>query len=268
VNGAQLTSDRFGVEDSAYLFDGDNDYILVEDDTALRLYDTDFTFCAWVYETARNTGFQDAIMVKRGPAVADGWFFSLTGLQSGSGAAIPGRVLYQVSGGIDPHILSGQVVSLDMWYHIVVSFDNSANIAKIYINGAPDTSLGGIPSPHPAFDSDLYIGKDSAGQGYFFHGKLDDLRIYDRVLSELEIMQLFDPDSALAGPENLTLAGAGNTVTLSWAAVPLALSYKVYSSPDPELPLPGWTLEAENVAGTQWTGPAEDRRFYYVTAVR
>lgn len=267
VNGAQLTTDRFGVEDGAYLFDGENDYIVVEDDNDLRLYNTDFTLCAWVYETARNTGYQDAIMAKRGTGQLDGWFFSLTGLQSGSGAAIPGRILYQVSGGYDPHILSDQVASLGMWYHIVVTYDNGADIAKIYINGAMDTSLGGMPSPGPACDSGLCIGKDSAGQGYFFHGKLDDLRIYNRILSDAEIAQLFDPGGALESPENLALAEAGGMITLSWDAVPNALSYNIYASPDPDLPPAGWTVVA-NVGGTQWTVPAQESKFYLVTAVR
>jgi len=47
VNGATLTADRFGKPNTAYLFDGINDYIRVNDDPSIRM-DSSFTIIAWV----------------------------------------------------------------------------------------------------------------------------------------------------------------------------------------------------------------------------
>jgi hypothetical protein len=46
VRGARLTTDRFGHQDSAYVFDGVDDYIALPD--SLDLIDTAFSISAWV----------------------------------------------------------------------------------------------------------------------------------------------------------------------------------------------------------------------------
>src|SRR5688572_22093955 len=50
VYGAALTTDRFGNPNSAYTFDGVNDYIKVSD--AIGLNNPNFTYSAWVYANA------------------------------------------------------------------------------------------------------------------------------------------------------------------------------------------------------------------------
>ena len=47
VYGANLTFDKSGEPNSAYLFDG-NDYINIQDDPAFTLGDNDFTLATWV----------------------------------------------------------------------------------------------------------------------------------------------------------------------------------------------------------------------------
>ncbi|KPA19280.1 hypothetical protein MHK_000504 [Candidatus Magnetomorum sp. HK-1] len=47
VNGATLTIDRYGNNDSAYLFDGDNDYINVKDSSSLDISST-ITISCWI----------------------------------------------------------------------------------------------------------------------------------------------------------------------------------------------------------------------------
>ena len=51
VNGAVLTEDRFGNPSSAYSFDGNDDYILVNDDDLLSFPNNEFTFSFWVNPT-------------------------------------------------------------------------------------------------------------------------------------------------------------------------------------------------------------------------
>ena len=48
-----------------------------------------------------------------------------------------------------------------------------------------------FPSPNPETTADLVIGHDSSGDPYWLHGAIDDIRIYDRALSDYEIAQLF-----------------------------------------------------------------------------
>ena len=63
----------------------------------------------------------------------------------------------------------------------------------MYINGQQVGTIGGDLSPGGQIynnDDPLTVGSNSANQ-FYFNGKLDDLRIYDRALSEIEVQKLF-----------------------------------------------------------------------------
>ncbi len=193
VSGATLTTDRFGHADSAYLFDGVNDCIEVPDSTTLRLSGTDFTVSTWVYETARNTSYSDAMIAKRGSG--NGWFSGIVG--SAAGSTLSGKLGYQVSGGVDRY--SSASIPLNAWTHTVMTYDLASQTMRFYINGILDSETTGIPSPNAATTANLVIGRDSASTSYAFHGALDDVRIYSRGLSELEIIDLYNEMDGDAG---------------------------------------------------------------------
>jgi hypothetical protein len=62
---------------------------------------------------------------------------------------------------------------------------------RIYVNGAKDAgpiSKNGIYSTGAL----LYMGKAISSAEYYLNGALDDLRIYDRTLSDAEVKALHD----------------------------------------------------------------------------
>lgn len=266
VFGAYLTTDRLGNPDAAYFFDGIDDYIRVEDSIPLRLANTDFSISAWAFETQRNVGFQDALLVKRGPLTEDGWFFSITGQQSASSQGV-GKLYYQVSGGDDPRVYSPGPIPLDTWTHLLVTYSNTDHIATLFVNGTQVTASS-IPSPNPNTGFDLCIGSDSQGNGYHFHGKIDDVRIYNRQLSHSEIQELAGILGDLMAPDALRVTRAEGLISLNWNPVPTATSYRVFSSTDPTLPYEDWTLAASGLQTTQWTTPESDKMFFFVRAYR
>jgi len=87
---------------------------------------------------------------------------------------------------------------LDEWIHIAAVYDNANNTKRIYVNGVEDivgnTNAGATLA---ATTHNTYIGArangDNTGREAFFGGMLDDIRIYDRVLSAGEIEFLADP---------------------------------------------------------------------------
>jgi len=198
VNDATLTSDRFGNADSAYLFDGSDDYIEVPDSTDLRLNDTSFSVSTWFYETARNSSYADGLLFKRGRGSNNGWYYSISGNSSVVGV---GKMTYQVSAGIDPLANSDAQVPLNSWIHSVMTYDQASKTVRIYINGILDSTHPNIPSPNALTTESLFIGLDSALATYAFHGKIDDVRIYNRALSAEEITELYyesDGDGLIA----------------------------------------------------------------------
>jgi hypothetical protein len=82
------------------------------------------------------------------------------------------------------------------WRHIVLTRDASTGLLQIYINGVLDTSgMGGIGTVGTAFSS---IGRieDTGGTPAYFSGSLDEVKIFDRVLSQDEIATIYSNESA------------------------------------------------------------------------
>jgi len=76
------------------------------------------------------------------------------------------------------------LIPVNKWTHIAATFNSSTNESKIYINGILDTSAvsGGIPTTNT--DS-LYVGFSGASTP--FNGQLDEVRLWNRDLSESEV---------------------------------------------------------------------------------
>ncbi len=193
VNGATLTQDRFGNADSAYLFDGVDDYIEVLDSTDLRLSGTDFSISAWFYETERNASALNTLLAKRNPhpAPRDGWFYGVTGRTFGGN--IPGKLRYFVSSGDDSYCTGINIVSLGDWHHAVMTYEVGEETIRFYVDGVLDSVHPNMPTPNPTTSMNLFIGRDSRGEYNIFHGAIDDISIYNRALSEEQIQELYDP---------------------------------------------------------------------------
>ena len=74
-----------------------------------------------------------------------------------------------------------------MWHHIAGTYDGETMI--IYLDGV---EVGNVLKTVPFTQSDeiLMIGRNYAADpsaGYMFHGIMDELRIYNRALSDIEI---------------------------------------------------------------------------------
>jgi hypothetical protein len=79
-------------------------------------------------------------------------------------------------------------VSPNVWYYITLS--NDGVTSKFYLNGAlvySENVTGSITTN----TSDLILGRCLTGSLYPLDGKLDDVRIYNRALSDGEVQALY-----------------------------------------------------------------------------
>jgi beta-galactosidase len=103
------------------------------------------------------------------------------------------------------------------WYHVAVSYDRNhlSTPPVFYINGKKMTTavLASPSGTPPPFTGTGYIGNRYDGaRGW--NGLIDDLRIYNRILSDSEIQTL-----AAAPPANLApVVDAGTNQTVIWPA--------------------------------------------------
>ena len=92
---------------------------------------------------------------------------------------------------------SSIVPPLNEWVHIACVYDNVNNTKRIYINGVEDTAVDTDPGTIGATTHNSYIGaRANAGntaQEARFTGMIDEVRIYNQVLTPGEVEFLSDP---------------------------------------------------------------------------
>ncbi len=158
-------------------FDGADDYIDIG--TSLSLI-TNFTISVWVKPTSVGINQQVISKGKNGPKTQ--WELKT--------ASNNGDVVFQRRDAGYVGVQSQQQLSAGTWVHLASSYDGSE--WRIYWNGVLDSTATG---PGPAeTTSRLFIGAldDKGNAKQFWHGLIDDVRIYDRVLTPAEIQVLYN----------------------------------------------------------------------------
>jgi hypothetical protein len=119
VNGATLTEDRFGNVNSAYSFDGVDDFIISSSD--LPFGNSNRTISVWINISDFVT---DAGIVGWGDF--NYYSYSAIGVSPQTGK------LFFWSYGND--LTSNIAVNLQQWNHVLVTYDSQSNLAEIFIN--------------------------------------------------------------------------------------------------------------------------------------
>jgi len=102
------------------------------------------------------------------------------------------------------------VGKIGTWVHVAATYDKTE--IKIYADGVLLGTKAYTPAL-PVDDASLWIGWDGdAGSDRYFKGVIDELRIYNRALSEAEINQNFISQ----GP---TAVGPADKLALSWGGI-------------------------------------------------
>ncbi len=79
------------------------------------------------------------------------------------------------------------------WQHVALSFEKLLGVARLYLNGIPvaQTNLGTF---RPQTKAQMYLGGFWGGD--YYTGGLDEMTVYNRALSETEILAMAEADSS------------------------------------------------------------------------
>jgi Concanavalin A-like lectin/glucanases superfamily len=211
VVGAYLTTDANGNSQSAYGFDGSGDYLDCTAGSSLDITDY-ITVTAWIKPASDLTDW--VVIVARWSGVTDQELF---GLYTNSLYEVAGEIT--TLGGGMVKVSNGNVVTPGEWQHVGMVYDTVANTFTLYRNGVQLWQWGGLyygGTPQmPTVDNNLTIGAVKREALYnYFDGSIDDVRIYNRALTESEMVELYangssdgiDPD----GGETCTNGGSGS----------------------------------------------------------
>ena len=193
VTGATLTSDRFGNSNTAYSFDGTNSYI----DAVLPNIpknNSSRTISGW-FKT--NDAFSDPnkyqVSIFNYGTLAKLQRLSLSVYSKGYLEAITGSDFSN-----DDFYVNNFNYSNNDWYFFTVTYDGTQ--LSIYVNGKfVDQKAVNLNTVGTLFRIGQRISGDNTKEG--FKGTIDDIAIWDRVLTPEEISALYTPENA----ENYTL---------------------------------------------------------------
>ena len=204
IYGATFSTDRKGKANSAMSFDGVDDYIDCGSDALSDILE-EITISAWInFANIGNNYFE---IVNKGNRNAK------TGIELAVTATGGGLLRAVIGNGITIASPSYNISSYEnQWIHVLTTYNSSS--AKLYLNGLlvdTESSIGNINITSDKF----YIGS-FRGSFNFFNGSIDDVRIYNRALSQAEITLLYNSYNPMikcnATGSTLKLYGGDNTI--------------------------------------------------------
>jgi len=174
-----------GILGKALKFNGSSTFITSNNLSNFPISNNARTFSVWIY-VDRYVDFQT--IFNYGKTVQNqGWNVSIS--SSGQGRKL---AVYGYSN--NPTAFGNTMIPLNRWVHILITFSGTS--LNYYFNGLSDGSAT-HNNINTVLNNQFTIGRsidgwDAPSGTYFWPGKLDDLRLYNRVLTPAEITTLYN----------------------------------------------------------------------------
>ena len=184
VSGPTWAAGKFG---SALSFDGVNDIVNIPDAASIDLT-TAMTLEAWVRPTTLGSGWR-TVLLKEQPG---NYVYALYGTTNASRPS--GNV---IAGGVDHDLRGNSALALNTWAHLATTYDGTT--LRLYVDGVlagSEAATGAIATSTGA----LRIG-GNAIWGEYFAGLIDEVRIYNRSLTQAEIQS--DMTQSIGTPDTV-----------------------------------------------------------------
>jgi hypothetical protein len=225
VNGATLSTDRNGILNKAYYFSSSGCGTRIDVDLInSNQITTELTLSYWALQSG-NGCIAPRIMEFYSPGDGPGTL----GSQQWNSYWTISHVLSNNTN----VTLQGNPITTNNWYQI--TYTNDGTVAKLYQNG--NLVLASNVSGNPILSSDFAIGRMNHPAFDAHEGKIDDIGIWNRALTEAEITSLYQGCSVnpSVNPITSSVSSGSNaqftTPTISggtyqWQTAPAALNWQ------------------------------------------
>jgi len=192
-----LASDRFGNPNNAYSFNGVNSFMRVPNSPSIN--PDNIT----IYAIVKINGFYtgpcggNQILSKGYPYTTNG-FYGMEFFDFTSNCGTPNQSIEVFAGTYGDNNPEGSAagaanqsdyISTGVWYYLIFTYDGTT--AKYFINGQLVNSEAKSNVTFTPNSNDLFIGKhENPAYPYYLNGVIDEIRIYNKALSNGEISQL------------------------------------------------------------------------------
>jgi hypothetical protein len=188
INSAKTTTNRYEVNNSAYLFNNSSIYIPYDN----KLKTTNLTTSTWIKPNSYNPDNYSVIINRfeqgyNNPG-GETWQVILTNKE----------IWFQILGtGTSPNsnntiLKAPKIIPLNIWSLITCTYDGKT--MKIYVNGIEQISQSTSIIMNTNGTSGISIGVSRQANGIFhyFDGKIDDVGMWNRSLNADEILYLYN----------------------------------------------------------------------------
>jgi N-acetylneuraminic acid mutarotase len=245
---AVLTADRFGNADRAYLFGATDAYIVVPNSRNLKF--NNFSLLAWIRILTDTANDEMLIVGQHVCGYGNGYFL---GLYYGH------KIRFY------PYFETSESYEDNKWHLLAAVADGTQ--MHLYVDGFLVHSVNGSVGGGDQYDADLTIGR-FFNLGTSFQGAIDDVRLFNRALSPVEIQSLYGEGGWQGEQANYNLSaiisgtGSGSVTTdkgfLTWTGATGTASYEdgvsvtLTAFPEADGMFGGWT-GCDGVSGNQCT---------------
>lgn len=187
VYGATLTTDRFGIPNFAYEFNGLNNWIDCGTNDTLN-FTNYFTITGWL-NCYGSTGDHQVILAKFNNSSPNGYVIELE----------PTAKKIQLALGFNGYSLkyyqAYDTISFNEWQFFALTYNGDS--VSIFVNDSLSNSFLQTGNIYPS-NEPLYVGAHNySGDRNPFNGKIDDIRVFKRVLTESEINALYNANYSM-----------------------------------------------------------------------
>jgi hypothetical protein len=199
VYGATLTGDRFGRQNSAFLFNGtSDDYIDLG--TWNPITSNNYTLSAWIKVDDPSTNSFDGwycgyILAKGNDNQQNSYGIEIGSTLQYSDGSIGNTTVGSMTNVIGPGSAVWAtspkgILTAEQWHFVTSSLNNQD--LRVYVDGQPlNSSI--VTGTLSITTASLWIGgQNRSVYNFWFKGSIDDVRIYNRALSPTEIQSLYD----------------------------------------------------------------------------
>ena len=206
-----------GTDGGALAFDGADDYVDFGNPPDWPAGTSPRTLCGWGKTDSVASGYR-WMAAYGSPATGQAMFIGM----NGSTLVVGGY-------GGDDVTVSG-AWQVDEWYHVALTYNGTTAIA--YVNGV---QAGSLAKSWDLTLSRAHLGRQVNNAAEFWDGLVDDVRLYDTVLTAAEIKALVPPKLKARKPVPADGATGVITPLFQWTAGDTALWHNVYLSTSADL---------------------------------
>ena len=207
-NGIEFSADRFGNPNASIEFMNNGSVKTLCPQPLSPASSSEYSINLWFFKTIHNTGARIFLQYKEGslgPAGTSNFDF----FESGNEICPIGNVMFDHYP-FFVYTCSPTIPSLNIWHNVTLIFSQTDHLVKLYLDGSYWFSVS-LNNNFPGAGH-LVFGNNATDE-FPYVGRLDDIAIYNRALSQEEITQLYQAGNETSLSYQLTQEKLGNCPT-------------------------------------------------------